>query len=124
MQRVPALFAALLIATAALAHDPGHGPRKGPNGGPQVDAGGYHVELVAKDTTLTVHLHDESDKPIDAKGHKAIGIFVVEGKPHRIELVPETANKLTGTSPVALPAALKGAVTITLPSGKTVQAKF
>ena len=27
-----------------------HGPDKGPNGGRQVDAGDYHVEMVAKDT--------------------------------------------------------------------------
>ena len=67
---------------------------------------------------------DDKDKPVDAKGFKATGIFVVGGKPQRIELKPESANKLTGTSPVALPATLKGAVQITLPTGKTVQAKF
>ena len=61
-------------------------PSKGPNGGRQVDAGDYHVEVVAKDTALTVYLHDEKDKPVDAQGHKGIGIFVVGGKPQRIEL--------------------------------------
>ena len=80
--------------------------------------------MVAKDTALTVYLHDEKDKPIDAKGYKATGIFVVNGKPQRIELKADSANKLTGTSSVPLPARLKGAVQITLPSGKTVQAKF
>ena len=52
----------------------------------QVDAGDYHVELVAKDTALAVYLHDENDKPVDAKGAKATGIFVIDGKPQRIEL--------------------------------------
>ena len=51
-------------------------------------------------------------------GFKATGIFVVGGKPQRIELKTESANKLTGTSPVALPATLKGAVQIILPTGK------
>ena len=62
--------------------------------------------------------NDDKDKPVDAKGFKATGIFVVGGKPQRIELKPESANKLTGTSSVPLPATLKGAVQITLPDGQ------
>ena len=80
--------------------------------------------MVAKDASLTVYLNDDNDKPVDSKGYKAIGIFVVGGKPQRIELKPDSANKLTGTSTISLPATLKGAVQIILPSGKTVQAKF
>ena len=120
MKPILTLAAALLITTNAFAH----GPNKGPNGGAQVDAGDYHVEMVAEDTALTVYLHDDKDKPVDAKGYTATGIFVVNGKPQRIELKTDGANKLTGTSQVPLPASLKGAVRITLPTGKTVQAKF
>jgi hypothetical protein len=120
MKRLSVLAASLLIAGAAYAH----GPDKGPHGGPQVDAGDYHVELVAQDTALAVYLNNDKNEPVDAKGHKATGIFVVSGKPQRIELQHESANKLAGTAPVALPATLKGAVQITLPTGKTVQAKF
>ena len=120
MKSILSLLAALLLATHAYAH----GPDRGPNGGRQVDAGDYHVEMVAKDTQLAVYLRDDKDKPVDAAGFKATGIFVVGGKPQRIELKTESANKLTGTSPVALPATLKGAVQIILPTGKTVQAKF
>ena len=87
MKRVPALFAALLIATTAFAH----GPIKGPHGGIQVDAGDYHVELVANDRAVAVYLRDENDKPVDAKGGNATGIFVIDGKPQRIELVRSTA---------------------------------
>jgi hypothetical protein len=120
MKPILSLLAALLLATQAFAH----GPDRGPNGGKQVDAGDYHVEMVAKDTQLAVYLRDDKDKPVDAAGFKATGIFVVGGKPQRIELKTESANKLIGTSPVALPATLKGAVQIILPTGKTVQAKF
>ena len=120
MKPLLTLLAALLIATNTLAHE----ASKGPNGGAQVDAGSYHVEMVARDTALTVYLHDEKEKPIDTKGYKATGIFVIDGKPQRIELKADSANKLTGTSSVPLPTALKGAVQITLPTGKTVQAKF
>jgi hypothetical protein len=120
MKRLTALLAALLVAAAAHAH----GPNKGAHGGPQVDAGDYHVELVAQDTSLAAYVSDDKNKPVDAKGYKATGIFVVGGKPQRIELKPEGANVLTGTSLVPLPAVPKGVVQITLPSGKTVQAKF
>jgi hypothetical protein len=120
MKRAPILIAAVLLATTAFAH----GPNKGPNGGVQVDAGNNHVELVAKDLAMAVYLYDENNKPIDAKGAKATGIFVIDGKAQRIEMKPEGGNKLSGTSPVTLPDALKGAVQITLPSGKGVQAKF
>ena len=114
------VFAALLAATTAYAH----GPSKGTNGGRLVDAGDYHVEIVAKGTSLSVYINDDQDKPIDAKGFKATGIFVVAGKPQRVELVPQSANKLSGTTQAALPANPKGVVQITLPNGKTVQAKF
>lgn len=112
--------ATLLLSLSAYAH----GPEKGPNGGPRVDAGDYHVELVAKDKAITAYISNDKDAPVDAKGFKATGIFVIAGKSERIEMKPETANKLTGTSTVALPATIKGALLITLPDGKTVQAKF
>ena len=84
------------------------GRTRDPTAARQVDAGDYHVEMVAKDTSLVVYLNDDNDKPVDAKGHKATGIFVVDGKPQRIELKPESANKLTGTSTVPLPATSEG----------------
>ena len=120
MKRLPIFAATLLIASIAYAH----GPDKGANGGRQVDAGDYHVEMVAKETSLSVYVNDKKDQPVDAKAFKGTGIFVVAGKPQRIELKPESANKLSGTASVPLPANLKGAVQITLPSGKSVQAKF
>ncbi|HWB44984.1 MAG TPA: hypothetical protein VG900_06025 [Hyphomicrobiaceae bacterium] len=120
MKRMLTVTTMLLLATAAYAH----GTDRGKNGGRQVDAGDYHVEMVAKDTSLSIYVNDKNDRPVDAKGMAATGIFVVSGKPHRVELKPEIANKLTGTAAVSLPTDLKGAVQITLPSGATVQAKY
>ena len=120
MKRLLALTAALVLATTAYAH----GPEKGKNGGRQVDAGDYHVEMLAQATNLAIYISDKNDKPVDAKGFKATGIFVVSGTPQRIELKPDTANKLSGTAALPLPTDLKGAVQITLPTGGTVQAKF
>jgi hypothetical protein len=120
MKRFSIALLASLVAGGAYAH----GPDKGANGGSQVDAGDYHIEMVAKDTTLAVYINNDKSEPVDAKNFKATGIFVVAGKPQRIELKHDNQNKLTGTSAVALPAALKGAVQITLPTGKTIQARF
>ena len=112
MKSILSLLTALLFATQAYAH----GPDRGPNGGRQVDAGDYHVEMVAKDTRLAVYLRDDKDKPVDAAGFKATGIFVVDGKPQRIELKTEGANKLIGTSTVSLPETIKGCLLYTSPS--------
>ncbi len=117
-----------VIAMAAIlaAYSTGlaHGPKVGANGGVQADAGNYHVEIVAKGAVLDVYLRDQNDKAVNADGHKGTAIFVVEGKAQRLPLTPAGDNRLTGTSPVALPAAIKGAVQIIIPSGGTVQAKF
>ena len=120
MKKYAALICAVFLAGSAYAH----GPEKGAHGGRQVDAGDYHIEMVAKETTLAVYINDHDSKPVDAKGYNGTGIFVVAGKPQRIELKHDAANKLTGTAAVPLPAKLKGAVQIKLPSGQTVQAKF
>ena len=120
MRRHFILAVSLLFVATAHAH----GPVKGAHGGPQVDAGDYHVELVANGTVLSVYLKDKDDKPVDAKDHKGIGIFVVAGKPQRIELKTAGSNELTGASAVSLPASLKGTIQITAPGGQTVQAKF
>jgi hypothetical protein len=120
MKRILLAIIAALLATTALAH----GPNKGPNGGVQVDAGNHHVELVAKDATLAVYLYDENDKPVDAQGAKATGIFLIDGKSQRVEMKPDGGNRLAGTAPILLPTTPKGAVQVTLPDGKSLQAKF
>lgn len=102
-----------------------HEPAKGPNGGLQVDAGAYHAELVANNTsTVTVYLADAEKKAIPAAGFKANAIIVVDGKPQRFTLVPAEGSKLVGSAPVAVPAGAKGAVQLTAPDGTTSQAKF
>lgn len=113
---------ALMLATAAtpaLAHE----VARGPNGGRVVEAGAYHIELVAKDGTVAVYLTDSSDKPMMAVGFKATALLVVDGKPQRIPLEPDGA-RLAGRAAVPLPALPKGAVQLTAPDGKTASARF
>lgn len=120
MKRWLLVLVTVLFATQAYAH----GPEKGPNGGPQVDAGDYHVEMVAAARALDVYVTNDKMEAIDAKGFSGVGILIVSGKPQRIELKFDAANKLKGVSPVALASPVKGVIQITPPGGKTVQAKF
>jgi hypothetical protein len=113
------LVAALLAGLPAYAHD-----AKGPHGGRIADAGQYHAELVAKDTTIEVFLMGENDRPVDPKGFKGVAIFTVGGKAQRITLAPSEKQALSGTATTALPANPKGAVQLTLPDGKTATARF
>jgi hypothetical protein len=113
---------ALFVATTTLAG--AHAPKVGANGGPQADAGSFHVEVVAKGTSLRVFLRDHSDKPVLTEGYKGTAVFVVDGKPQRIPLTPAGDNALTGTAPVTIPGEPKGAVQITTSTGSTAQAKF
>jgi hypothetical protein len=113
---------ALLVATTNIAG--AHGPKVGANGGPQADAGSFHVEVVAKGTSLRVLLRDHNDKAVLTDGYKGTAIFVVDGKPQRIPLAPAGDNALTGTSTITVPGKPKGAVQITTPTGSTLQAKF
>ncbi|HZA01469.1 MAG TPA: hypothetical protein VE665_04230 [Hyphomicrobiaceae bacterium] len=118
------LAGSIIAASAASAHSHGKGSSKGPNGGAVSHAGNYHVELVAKGTSVDVFVTDAKDKPVPAERMKATAILLVKGKSQRVELEPAEGSRLSGEAPVPLPAHVKGAVRLTSPNGKTAQAKF
>src|SRR5262245_27340208 len=90
--------ATIFIASVpTLAHD----VAKGPHGGRVVEAGSYHLELVAANDAIDVFLTDASDKPVVPAGFKGIAILVIGGKSTRIVLEPSTDNRLTGSAPSA-----------------------
>ena len=121
MKRTSALLlGVMLMANPAAAQD---AHMKAIHGGRVIEAGAYHVELVAKDGRIDVFLADHSNKPLPATGYKAVAILVVDGKSTRVVL--EAADgKLSGKVAGTLPSAPKGVVQITEPGGKTVQARF
>lgn len=127
MTRRRIILGAAVLATAAgwgavlpaRAHD-----AKGPNGGQLTDAGKYHVELVGKGTRLEVFVSDTGEKPLPATGFKGLAILVIDGKPQRIPLQPEGADRLTGTASAPLAAPAKGVLQLTAPDGTVAQAKF
>jgi hypothetical protein len=110
----------LAAAMPALAHD----VRRGPNGGRVVEAGAYHVELVATQDAVELYLTDADDKPVPPTGFKGTAILVVDGKPQRIALAPDGNTRLSGKATVVLPKEPKGVVQLVAPNGKTAQAQF
>jgi hypothetical protein len=115
-----ALAGILLTALPAAAHE----VEKGPNGGRVVEAGAHHVELVANEKTVNVFVTDAHDNPVSINGFKGVAIFTISGKAQRIPLEPKKGTRLSGISPVALPAQPVGVVQITAPDGKTAQGRF
>ncbi len=114
-----ALVASLVLA-ASLAVAQAHEQRVGPRGGALVDAGSYHVELVARDRTVEIFVSDANDEPLAASGFKALAILAVAGKTVRVALQPSPdGTKLTGEAPEPLPPRVKGAVQLTGANGKT-----
>lgn len=120
MKRRVFVAAGLLLPSVASAHE----PRKGPHGGILVDAGPYHVEVTVKGTTVDAYVSDGADRPLPAAGFRATAILAIDGKPQRIVLGPADGNRLTGQSAVPAQGALKGAVLLTAPDGKTAQARL
>ena len=114
------LIAALLLTTLPAA---AHEVSKGPNGGRVVEAGPYHVELVVVTKAVSVYVSDAKEQPVPAVGFKGLAILTVSGKAQRIELAPAD-NRLAGSSPIAVPAEVKGVVQLTGPDGKTAQGRY
>jgi hypothetical protein len=117
---IVALAIILLAALPAAAHE----VEKGPNGGRVVEAGAHHVELVVRENAVNVFVTDAGEKPVSVNGFKGVAIFTISGKAQRIPLEPKEGTRLSGNSPVALPAEPAGVVQITAPDGKTAQGRF
>jgi hypothetical protein len=115
-------MAALMIVSAtglAFATDV-----KSQYGGRAAEAGEYHVELVTKADVIDLYLADHNNKGVAAAGHKGLAILIINGKSQRIVLAPAGESRLTGRATGDMQGAPKGVVQITLPNGKSVQARF
>lgn len=113
------LTSALLTTFPAFAHD-----AKGPNGGRVVDAGNYHIELVAAGNDIALFVTDGAEKPVAATGFRAVAILNVDGKAQRIALEPVDPAKLIGKAETVLPADVNGVVQLTPPDGKVRLGQF
>ena len=80
------------------------------HGGRAVDAGEYHVEIVAKADIVDVYLADHDNKAIRSAGFKGLAILIIDGKSQRIVLAPAGEFRLSGKATGELPSAPKGVV--------------
>jgi hypothetical protein len=113
--------AALLLALAPALAD---GPKIGPHGGQIRDAGGKHLELVISKGKLALYVTDSRHKPVSTQGMKARAIILSGKKRANVKLTPDSKNVLWGGGDFPKTKNMKTVVLLTLPDGKTIQARF
>ncbi|HKP01538.1 MAG TPA: hypothetical protein VJU02_07895 [Nitrospiraceae bacterium] len=94
------LFAALIVVQPVWAHtDESLDAMPSPHGGQVRAAGPYHLELVAKDGELVLHVTDHANNEINTTG--AEGTANVQqgkaGSKTKVKLEPSQTNTLTGS---------------------------
>ena len=97
MQRLPTLVFAFLVAAIVpvWADDDHHHTSE--HGGIVVDAGHHHLEVLAKDGVLEVHVEGEDGKPESVAGAKATAAVLSDGKKVDVELAPSGDHTLKGS---------------------------
>lgn len=119
-----------LIATTAFAlsgnvwaKDKDHHPDPR-HGGVVAEVGEYHLELVTRDKSLTLHVYGHDDKPVDAAKVKAqANIFSGKDK-GAVALAPAGGNVMKGEAAFALRSDAKIVLSFTPPQGKAEQTRF
>lgn len=119
-----ALIAAVLVLSPNLhAKDKDHHPDPR-HGGVVEEAGEYHLELVAKDKALMLHVYGHDDKPVDAAKSKAqANVFSGKDK-GTVVLAPAGGNVMKGEAAFAIRTDAKIVLSFTPAQGKTQQARF
>lgn len=99
---------------------------KGPMGGHIVDAGGgkQHWELVAQGNTLTLHVTDADEKPVNTAGGSATGQVLIGGKTVDVTFKPASGNTLTATGDFTAAKGMKVIVKSSNIGGQSFQARL
>ena len=116
------LLAAPLLALPARAR--AHGNTTGPHGGPIGEAGSTHVELVARDVEIRIHVLDAQDRPATERGASGSAVVQSGGRNHaiRLEMGPDDAY-LVGRGEFAARGA-RVVATLTLPGQPQRSVRF
>ena len=124
---VAALFAALTISQPVLAHtDESLDAMPSPHGGQVRAAGPYHLELVAKDGELVLHVTDHLNNGINTSGGEGKA-NIQQGKAGgktTVKLEPSESNMLTGRGEFQLTPETVIVVFVKLPEQDPYAAKF
>lgn len=97
MPRLPSLACAILFAAAVPALSAEEHDHSSKHGGVIVEAGHHHLEVVAKDGLIEVHVEGEDGMPESVSGAKATAAVLSEGKKVDVALEPSGDNVLKGS---------------------------
>lgn len=125
MMRIFVALLTLVFMGPAFAHSDSKFT-KGPMGGHIVDAGGgkQHWELVADGNTLTLHVTDADEQPVDAAGGSATGQVLIGGKTIEVTFKPASGNTLTATGDFTASKGMKVIVKSSNIGGQSLQARL
>ena len=116
------VLATILGAYSVLASADEAGP--GPNGGQVKDAGKYHLELVVKDTALTVYVAGGKGAKVATKGASGTATVLAGKGTSNVKLEPSGENALAGSGSFQPAPDMKVVVSVTLPGEPPIQARF
>ena len=122
MKSINVIVAAALLCLPLAAR--ADGPATGPNGGQIKHSGKYHMELVVKDTALTVYLTGNKDAKVATKGATGSATVLAGKTTATVKLEPRGENALAGSGGFQPVPDMKVVVSITLPGQPSVQARF
>ena len=100
------------------------GPAIGPNNGQVKDAGKYHLELVVKDSALTVYVTGNKDAKVPTKGASGNATVLAGKGTSNVKLEPSGENMLAGSGGFQPALDMKVVVSVTLPGQTPIQARF
>lgn len=100
------------------------GPAIGPHKGQVKDAGKYHLELVVKDSALTVYVTGSKDAKVPTKSASGNATVLVGKSTSNVKLAPSGENMLAGSGGFQPAPDMKVVVSVTLPGQPPMQARF
>ena len=122
MNLINIVFAATLLCLSIAAR--ADEAATGPNGGQVKDAGKYHLELVVKDTALTVYVAGNKDTKVATKGASGSATVLAGKNTSSVKLEPSGENALAGNGTFQPAPDMKVVVSVTLPGQPPLQARF
>jgi len=122
-KRTLVLFAIAVFALAFAPATYADERKSGPNGGQVKDAGKYHLELVIKESALTVYV-TAKDAKVATKGASGSATVLTGKNTVNVKLEPAGENALAGSAKFEPTPGMKVVVSLTLPGQNPMQARF
>ena len=122
MKLIKVVFSATLLCLSIAAR--ADEATTGSHGGQLKHAGKYHLELVVKETALTVYVIGDKDAKVATKGASGSATVLAGKGTSNIKLEPSGENALAGSGSFQPAPDMKVVVSLTLPGESPIQARF